>query len=151
MCLFHAETTKTNSPPGSKYKYMLLSVASYRPTTRGSSRANSVQPKNKNISHATKNIFHVLDIDGTNTVSSKFFLGFLHRNGLLKEDPRLESVFAYLQKEGALENDVKLTAEQFDKAISSCRMLVLKCVAGELRVPTFDLFRTIFKQIYDEV
>jgi len=137
---------------------MASSVSSFRSPALSRSNSSGYQKKlsaqhaRKNISHATRNIFHVLDVDGTHTVSSKFFLDFLHRNGLLREDPRLESLFGYLKGEGALENDVKLTPEQFDEAISSCRTLVLKCVAGELRVPSFDgLVTKIFKQIYDEI
>ena len=45
---------------------------------------------------ATRQIFSALDRTGDSTVSSQYFLGFLRRNGLQKDDPRLASMHAQL-------------------------------------------------------
>lgn len=43
---------------------------------------------------ALSSIFKALVLDGSNTVSSKHFLGFLSRSGIQKHDPRIKSIVA---------------------------------------------------------
>lgn len=59
-------------------------------------------------------MFNALDLDGSNTVSSIFFVNFLRKAGLMiKEDPRLDDCAKYMAGIKALDRDVPLTLEQF--------------------------------------
>ena len=48
------------------------------------------------LATALSSIFKALVLDGSNTVSSKHFLGFLSRSGIQKYDPRIKSIIAYV-------------------------------------------------------
>jgi glutaminase len=101
------------------------------------------------ISPAIQQIFNALDTAGSGSVSSQFFIGFLGRNGLLRRDKRLSGLFTYLDSLGVTDaNDVSLSVEQFNEATSTCRTLVHKCVNGELRIPDFDAFTAIIRDVY---
>jgi len=97
---------------------------------------------------ATRQIFSALDRTGDATVSSQYFLGFLNRNGLQKDDPRLAGMHANLSAIGGLDSDVMLTIDQFAEAIASCSTLVHKCVSGELRIPDFSNFAKVVEEVY---
>ena len=103
------------------------------------------------ISNLSKQMFAALDKTGNGTVSSTFFTSLLKREGLLPEDPRLTGLFEYLRSVGGIHNDRALALNEFDNAISSCRMLVYNCVTGCLKVPNFAQFSTIFGEIFATV
>jgi Ca2+-binding EF-hand superfamily protein len=103
------------------------------------------------VSAEVNHIFASLDIDGSESVSSGFFLDFLSRQGLLKTDIRLEGMVKYLGELNALECDRDLTIEEFAKALDSCSTLVHRAVAGKLRVPDFSGVADIIKEVFEEV
>jgi glutaminase len=103
----------------------------------------------KQASGATKQIFMALDLHRKGAVSSKFFTAFLARNGLLRGDSRLTTMFTYFDSLGKGDQDLSLM--DFDKAISDCRSLIHKCVSGALRLPDFELLTEVVDTIFDEV
>jgi glutaminase len=100
---------------------------------------------------ATRQIFAALDVDGSGTVSSSFFVNFLARNGLIRTDKRLEAFFGYLESLGAVAEDKALTLEQFNEATATCRTLIDKCITGKLRIPDFESFVEVIKHVYATV
>lgn len=97
-------------------------------------------------------MFNALVLDESNTVSSKFFLDFLSRSGIQQDDPRLSHLIQELKAIDAVDNDVALNKEAFFKAVDGeGELLVHKAVNGQLRVPDFETFSNIIKEVYDEV
>jgi glutaminase len=114
--------------------------------------AMAMTGRHSNITHSTRQVFHALDLEGRQSVSSAFFIGFLKRNGLDRDDARLTALFAYLDSlipKSA--GDYNLTLEEFDMAISSCSSLIYKCVTGVLRVPDFTSLAQFIDEIYERV
>ena len=62
----------------------------------------------KQASGATKQIFMALDLHRKGAVSSKFFTAFLARNGLLRGDSRLTTMFTYFDSLGKGDQDLSL-------------------------------------------
>jgi glutaminase len=97
-------------------------------------------------------MFSALVLDDSNTVSSKFFLEFLERSGLQRDDPRLIQMFSEMSKMGAVENDTPLDLEAFSKIVSGeGELLLSKCLSGSLCMPDFSGFTSIIKEVYEEV
>ena len=48
----------------------------------------------------------------------------------------------------AVATDRQLTLQEFADAIASCTTLVHKCVTGGLRIPDFDTFAAVIKDVY---
>ena len=97
-------------------------------------------------------MFSALDLDSSGTVSSDYFIKFLKDNGLrLETDPRLASVYRELSQMGALTQDYKLSLYEFSKLVSSAISLLYRCVEGKLRVPDWQSFEAIFKEIFEIV
>jgi len=100
---------------------------------------------------SARRLYNALVCNRSGRVSSKDFLGFLSRNGLVADDPRLATTYKYLTSINAVEADVELTMEQFTEAIAHNSTLVHKCVSGELRIPDFTHFCNIIEEVYKEV
>jgi hypothetical protein len=49
------------------------------------------------VSTDVKKLFHALDIYGSDTISSQFFLQYLKKAGLQRDDVRLEGMHNYLK------------------------------------------------------
>jgi glutaminase len=96
-------------------------------------------------------MFGALDLDGSNSVSSSYFLGFLRRKGLQPSDKRLANLMGALTSLDAVATDRQLTLQEFADAIASCTTLVHKCVTGGLRIPDFDTFAAVIKDVFTEV
>ena len=96
-----------------------------------------VSNSDEHVTATIRQIFRALDIDGSGTVSSQFFLAFLERSGIMPDDPRIEYFMEYLESIDAIKNDVALSLTQFHDAIDSCGVLIHKAISGNLRVPDF--------------
>ena len=103
------------------------------------------------ISKDTKDLFNVLDLDGTGTVWSAFLTSFLEHDGLLPDDPRLAGLFDYLRSMDGIHKDRPLDLREFADAISSCQSIINKCVTGKLKVPDFDRFAKTFAEVFGVV
>ena len=84
-------------------------------------------------------------------VSSAFFLGFLERNGLLRDDPRLAKMMAELSELDAIDSDRDLTLDEFASATRSSSTLLQHAITGNLRVPDFEGLRAVIERVYKEV
>ena len=97
-------------------------------------------------------MFSALDLDGSDTVSSKYFIQFLADQGLhLETDHRFASIYKELSAIGATTTDYKLTLYEFSKVVGDTKSLLYHALEGKLRVPDFQSFRSIFQEIYDIV
>lgn len=94
------------------------------------------------VSRVTQQLFHVLDIYGRGSVSSTYFIGFLNRCGLQRNDIRLKELFSIieelLQEETDDAQDHELSLQEFDQAISNCRTLIHKAVTDGFKVSSFE-------------
>jgi len=103
-------------------------------------------------SASTTTIFNSLVCDDSGSVSSHFFLGLLERSGISRDDPRLASILEHLKKRDALDKDVLLDLPTFSEVVSGeGELLVSKCVNGHLRIPDFESFSEIIREVYEEV
>lgn len=100
------------------------------------------------IPDVVQHVFSALDIDNSKTVSCRFLMDFLSRNGLCPSDGRLKAFFECMAELGP---DHRMNLKEFDEAISSCNSLVLRCATGDLRVPDFSKFVEIIEDIYKKV
>jgi len=92
-----------------------------------------------------------LVLDERGTVSSKHFTSFLRRCGILSDDPRMKTAFLRLAENGAIDNDVQLDMPTFTHIVSDCELLIHRCVQRQLRIPDFESFTEIIKEVYEEV
>lgn len=103
------------------------------------------------ITQSTTDLFHALDTKGSGTVSSKFLIDMLTKNGLERRDKRLRDFYAFLTSRDAVEKDVALTLQEFHFAVESCSTLVYKCILGQLVIPDFESLTDIVKEVYEKV
>ena len=61
--------------------------------------------ENHHITADIKRSFDSLDLDGSDKVSSVFFLDFLEKTGLHRDDVRLEGLITYLKSIDGLDNE----------------------------------------------
>jgi len=120
--------------------------------TDGLGEASKLKRRRASYQQGADSSYSPLDLKGNGTVSSHFFIEFLHKSGLdIHDDPRLAQVRAALQALGAIEEDLAITFEELEECTCSCRNIIRKCMAGLLRVPDFEGFAQIFQQVYHEV
>lgn len=62
-----------------------------------------------NLTSEVAKSFDLLDVDGTNSVSSLFMTNFMKRTGFNRDDIRLKGMYEYLDSINATDDDVALT------------------------------------------
>lgn len=111
-------------------------------------RRQSWQGSGNKVQEVVQQVFQALDVDNSGTVSVRFLIDFLERNGLERCDPRMKHMHYSLNKWGM---DYKMTLDDFNKAVKECCALVHKCAVGNLRCPDFNTIREIIKATYEKV
>ena len=84
-------------------------------------------------------------------VSSAFLLGFLERQGIRQDDPRLAETCRRLDALGALRADKDLSLDEFARVAHSSSTLIQHAVTGDLRVPDFSGLRDVIERVYHDV
>ena len=94
-------------------------------------------------------LFNALTKNTKNMISVSDLLKDLHKNGILKDDPRLRSFFSNIKNN--YNNKELLTVDEFKETTKECFSLIKNTLAGELAIPNFEQFTNELAQIFNLV
>lgn len=117
----------------------------------GSAARLPARAASMSTSAATRQLFGAFATDSEDHVSSEFLLGFLERNGLLRDDLRLGQMMRKLDSLGAADTDRALHWQEFADATHTCSTLLYNAATGSLRVPDFGSLRAVVERVYEDV
>ena len=109
---------------------------------------NHKKSKNKSRQNSTALFFQNLNKNGHDRIIIKDLINYMNENGLIKDDPRLDSFFLKINQMNGIN---EITFEEFDKLLNESKALFEKMLREQLIIPEFKKFTHQIQKIYSQV